>query len=129
MASIGAFVVGAGMTGGFAYGIYDLRKNKKTDTTKYKGFIAGLVIGVFIMIMAMFMGGMKAKEAIQLQGGLGGPTEQQISLMTSDQLQALEASTRNKIGTLETLLGRIAEAIEKAKESEAAQELLKGLEG
>jgi hypothetical protein len=128
MASIGAFVVGAGMTGGFAYGIYDLRKNKKTDTTKYKGFIAGLVIGIVILVMAMFMGGMKAKEVIQMNGGLGGPTDRQMTLMTSDQLQALEASTRNKIGALQTLIGRIAEAVEKAKESEAAQELLKGLD-
>jgi len=128
MASIGAFVVGAGMTGGFAYGIYDLRKNKKTDTTMYKGFIAGLVIGIVILVMAMFMGGMKAKEVIQMNGGLGGPTDQQMTLMTSDQLQALETSTRNKIGALQTLIGRIAEAVEKAKESEAAQELLKGLD-
>lgn len=124
MASIGAFVVGASMTGGFAYGIYDLRKNKKTGTTKYKGFIAGLVIGIVILVMAMFMGGMKT---VQMNGGLGGPTDQQMTLMTSDQLQALEASTRNKIGALQTLIGRLAEAIEKAKESEAAQELLKGL--
>lgn len=128
MASIGAFVVGAGMTGGFAYGIYDLRKNKKTDTTMYKGFIAGLVIGIVILVMAMFMGGMKAKEVIQMNGGLGGPTDQQMTLMTSDQLQALEVSTRDKIGALQTLIGRIAEAVEKAKESEAAQELLKGLD-
>jgi hypothetical protein len=78
--------------------------------------------------MAMFMGGMKAKEVIQMNGGLGGPTDQQMTLLTSDQLQALEASTRNKIGALQTLIGRIAEAVEKAKESEAAQELLKGLD-
>ena len=128
MASIGAFVVGAGMTGGFAYGIHKLRKDKKTDTTMYKGFIAGLVIGVVILAFAMFMGGNAAKEAVQMKGGLGGPTDQQMTLMTSDQLQALEASTRNKIGALQTLIGRIAEAVEKAKESEASQELLKGLD-
>jgi hypothetical protein len=122
MASIGAFVIGAGMTGGFAYGIHKLRKDKKTDTTTYKVFIAGLVIGVVILAMAMFMGGKAAKEAVQMKGGLGGPTDQQIGLMSSEQLNQLEAATREKISGLMSLIERISKAIEAkvASNAEAA---------
>jgi hypothetical protein len=122
MASIGAFVVGAGMTGGFAYGIYDLRKKKQTSTTKYKGFIGGLVIGIVILVMAMFMGGRAAKAAVQMNGGLGGPTEQQMDSMTVTQLESLQSSIQQKKTAIESLIERISKAIDAKVASNAAAE-------
>jgi hypothetical protein len=126
MASIVAFMVGAGMTGGFAYGIHKLRKDKKTDTTTYKLLIAGLVIGIVILVMAMLLGGRAAKEAVQMKGGLGGVNAaNQPQLALPNQLRANAQATRAKIVADEGHLALLENAIKSATEAVEAQKRVK----
>jgi hypothetical protein len=121
MASIGAFVIGAGMTGGFAYGIHKLRKDKKTDTTKYKGFIAGLVIGIVIMMMAIFM---VARGATQPTAAAGANAANQPPIALPNQLRANARATRAKIVADEGHLALVENAIKSATAAIEAQKLL-----
>jgi cytochrome bd-type quinol oxidase subunit 1 len=121
MASIVAFMVGAGMTGGFAYGIHKLRKDKKTDTTTYKVFIAGLVIGIVILIMAMFMVARGSPQATVQ----GATATNQPPLALPNQLRYMEKATRAEIVDAQTRLESLGKAINAATAAVEAQKLLK----
>ena len=124
MAAIGGLVVGLGMTGGFAYGVYDLRKKGDTKSTKFQGFVAGLVIGALILLMSLVMLGRSGYQKVQQVVTGAGPSEEELAIMTSKQLKELQQRTLTRKVNMEALLERLTPAIEAAEAAEQATEAI-----
>lgn len=128
MAAIGGLVVGLGLTGGFAYGVYDLNKKGDTKSSKYYGFIAGLVIGVLILFVSIIMMGRAGYQKFQTMTGGGQPTAEEVAIMSPEQLEAKDATARQQLSLLEQLISRIQSALPKSVEAKEASKLVAAIE-